>query len=159
LNELAARADQAAFAEAYHHFAQLLTLAIAPSALVLALFSDHILLLWIRDATTTAETASLVRLLAIGAMLNAFMSGPSMLQPALGHTRLIIASSCASVLVYVPAIYFGVSAYGAIAAAYAWVAINACGMVFAVPLMHRNALPREKWRWYVNDVALPAGAA
>ena len=159
LNELAARADQAALGEAYHHFAQLLTLAIAPSALVLALFSDHILLLWIGDATTAAETAPLVTLLAIGGMLNAFMSSPYMLQTALGRTRLIIAFSCGYVLAFVPAVYFGVTAYGAIAAAYAWVAINASGMVFAIPLMHRNALPRETWRWYVNDIALPAGAA
>ena len=159
LTELVARVDQSALAETYHHFAQMLTLAIAPSALVLALFSNHILALWIRDATTSGETAPLVTLLAIGTMLNAFMSTPYMLQSALGRTRLIIALYCAYIVVFVPAVYFGVSAYGAIAAAYAWVAINASGIVLGVPLLHRNALPRENRRWYVNDVALPAGAA
>jgi len=115
--------------------------------------------LWIRDATTSSETAPLLSLLAIGAMLNAFMSTPYMLQSAFGRTRLIIALNCAYIVVFVPAIYFGVSAYGAIAAAYAWLAINAGGIVLAAPLIHRNALPREQWRWYFNDVALPAGAA
>lgn len=159
LNELVARANQAALVEAYHSFAQMLTLAIAPSALVLALFSKHILMLWIQDATTTNETAPLVTLLAIGTMLNAFMTTPQTLQLALGRTRLIIAVNCAFVLVFIPAIYFGVSAYGAIASGYAWVAINASGIVLAIPLMHRYALPREKWRWYFSDVALPVGAA
>jgi O-antigen/teichoic acid export membrane protein len=159
LNELVARGDPAALAETYHRFAQMQTLAIAPGALVLAIFSDHILTLWTQDATTSGETAPLVTLLAIGAMLNAFMSTPHMLQLAYGRTRLIIALNAAYVLVFVPAIYFGVSAYGAIASGYAWIAINASGIIFGVPLMHRNALPREKWRWYVNDVALPSGAA
>jgi O-antigen/teichoic acid export membrane protein len=134
-------------------------LAIAPSALVLALFSKHILMLWIQDATTTSETAPLVTLLAIGTMLNAFMTTPQTLQLALGRTRLIIAVNCAFVLVFIPAIYFGVLAYGAIASGYAWVAINASGIILAIPLMHRYALPREKWRWYFSDVALPVGAA
>jgi len=159
LNELVARADPVALAGAYHHFAQLLTVIIAPSALVLALFSNHILLLWLQDAPTSSATAPLLALLAIGAMLNAFMSTPHMLQLAYGRTRFIIALNTAYVLVFVPAIYLGVSAYGAIASGYAWVAINASGILFAVPLMHRGALPREKWRWYINDVAVPAGAA
>jgi O-antigen/teichoic acid export membrane protein len=159
LNELVARADQAALAETYHRFAQMLTLAIAPCALVLALFSDHILMLWIQDPTTTRETSPLLRLLAIGVLLNAFMSTPHMLQLALGRTRFIIALNSAYVLVFVPAIYFGVSAHGAIASGYAWIAINASGIVLAVPLMHRNMLPHEKWRWYSRDVAVPAGAA
>jgi O-antigen/teichoic acid export membrane protein len=159
LTELVARGDEGVLAESYHRFAQMLTLAIAPGALVLALFSDHILLLWLRDPTTTNETAPLVTLLAIGVMLNAFMSTPQMLQLALGRTRFIIALNSMNVLVFVPAIYVGVSAYGAIASGYAWIAITASGLVLAVPLMHRNMLPHAKWRWYVNDVALPAGAA
>jgi O-antigen/teichoic acid export membrane protein len=116
-------------------------------------------MLWIRDAATTAETATLVTVLAIGVMLNTLMSTPQALQLALGRTRFIIALGTVYVLVFVPVIYIGVSAHGAIAAAYAWIAITASGIVLAVPLMHRNMLPREKWRWYGNDVALPAGAA
>ena len=115
LTELVARGDQGVLAENYHRFAQMLTLAIAPAALVLALFSDHILLLWIQDATTGGETAPLVTLLAVGVMLNAFLSTPHMLQLALGRTRFIIALNSVYVLVFVPAIYVGVSAYGAIA--------------------------------------------
>ena len=112
-NELVARGDEAVLAEAYHRFAQMVTVAIAPAALVLALYSDDILTLWIRDATTTRETAPLVTLLAVGVMLNAFLSTPHMLLLAYGRTRFIIALNCAYVLVFVPAIYFGVSAHGA----------------------------------------------
>jgi O-antigen/teichoic acid export membrane protein len=112
-----------------------------------------------RDATTSGRTAPLVTLLAIGVMLNGFMSTPNMLQLAFGRTKFIVALNGFYVLVFVPVIYFGVSAYGAIAAGYAWIAINASGIVLVGPLMHRNALPEEKWRWYVHDVALPAGAA
>jgi O-antigen/teichoic acid export membrane protein len=159
LNALVARGDATALAQAYHRFSQMLTLAIAPGALVLALFPERILMLWIGDPTTCRETAPLVALLAVGALLNAFMSMPHMLQLALGRTRFIIALNGAYLVVFLPAVYFGVSAYGAIASACAWIAINLCGIVLAVPLMHRNMLPQEMWRWYGSDIALPAAAA
>jgi O-antigen/teichoic acid export membrane protein len=159
LVELVVRADQSALTEAYHRFSQMLAIVSAPSGLILAIFSDNILTLWIQDSTTVNAAAPLVTLLAIGFMLNGFMSAPYNLQLAYGNMRFIIALMCILVLIFVPTIYFGALAYGAVAAGYAWIAINLSCIIFAVPVMHKNLTPREKWRWYTQDVALPVGAA
>lgn len=159
LTELVARGDSVALTEAYHKFSQILTLMIVPAALVLALFSEHLLLLWTRDVATTQAVAPLASLLVIGTMLNGLMHMPYTLQLAHGWTRLTVVANSLAVLVLVPSIYIGVSAYGAIAAAVIWTALNACYVVLTVPAMHRKLLSAEMWRWYGHDVFGPASAA
>jgi hypothetical protein len=63
------------------------------------------------------------------------------------------------VLLLVPAIVWVVPRFGAVGAAWVWVALNTGYVLFLVQLMHHRVLPREKWRWYARDTALPAGAA
>ncbi len=159
LSELVARGDRPALSEAYHRFSQMVTLAIVPSALILALFPENLLMLWIQDAETVGAVAPLVTPLAIGFMLNGFMNTPYNLLLAHGRTKFIIKLYGVLVLLFLPAVYWGVSRYGAVAAAYAWVAINASCFIFAAPLVHKNLMPQGKWRWYRQDVALPAAAA
>ena len=159
LTELVVRGDRIALAEAYHKFSQLLTLMIVPAALVLSLFSEHILLLWTRDVATTRAVAPLVSFLVIGSMLNGLMHTPYTLQLAHGWTRLTVVTNGIAVLVLVPSIYIGVSAYGALAAAIIWIVLNAGYVALAVPAMHRKLLPAEMGRWYGQDVFGPAFAA
>lgn len=155
LTELVTNGDTRELVRSYHNFSQMLTLSLVPAALVLSLFSDHILLLWTRDASITAAVAPLVSLLAIGTMLNGLMHIPYTLQLAHGWTRLTVWVNTVSLLVLVPAIYFGVSKYGAEAAAVAWTLLNAGYLIVGLPLMHRRLLPAEKWRWYGQDVLAP----
>ena len=60
---------------------------------------------------------------------------------------------------FVPAIYFGSAAFGAMAAALAWVAMTAIGVTLAVPLVAALLRPAEAWRWLGRDIALPLAAA
>ena len=155
LAELVARGETVALAETYHKFSQLLTLMVVPAALVLSFFSDHALLLWTRNITTTTAVAPLVSLLVIGTMINGLMNTPYALQLAYGKTRYAIWANAISVLALVPAIYVGVSHYGAIAAAVIWILLNLGYMTVALPIMHRSLLPNEKWPWYRRDVLTP----
>ena len=159
LTELVASGDVIELVRSYHNFSQMLTLVLVPAALVLSLFSDHVLLLWTRDASITAAVAPLVSLLAIGTMLNGLMHIPYTLQLAHGWTRLTVWVNTVSVVVLVPAIYVGVSKYGVEAAAVVWILLNAGYVIIALPLMHHRLLPAEKWRWYGQDVLAPACAA
>lgn len=159
MTQLAALGDRSALAEAYHTYSQLLTLMIVPASLVLALFSEHVLLLWTRDATTTRAVAPLASLLVIGSMLNGLMHTPYTLQLAHGWTRLTMVTNAIAVVILVPAIYIAVSAKGASGAAMIWIILNACYIALAVPAMHRRLLPSEMWRWYRNDVGIPATAS
>jgi O-antigen/teichoic acid export membrane protein len=159
LTELVTSGDVMELVRSYHSFSQMLTLSLVPAALVLSLFSDHILLLWTRDASITDAVAPLVSLLAIGTMLNGLMHIPFALQLAHGWTRLTVWVNTVSLLVLVPAIYVGVSKYGVEAAAVAWILLNAGYVIISLPLMHRKLLPAEKWRWYGQDVLAPLCAA
>jgi len=156
LTELVARGEITGLAEAYHKFSQMLTLMVVPTALVLSLFSDEVLLLWTRNVTTTAAVASLVSLLAIGNMLNALTLMPFFLQLAYGWTRFAIVAMSISVLVLVPTTYVGITTYGVIAAPIIWIVFNVVYIVFALPFMYRRLIPAEMWRWYRQDIFVPA---
>lgn len=158
LTQLVALGDRSALAEAYHSYSQLLTLMIVPVSLVLSLFAGHILLLWTRDATTTQAVAPLASLLVIGSMLNGLMHTPYTLQLAHGWTRLTLVTNLIAVLILVPGIYLAVSTKGAPGAAMMWIILNAGYVALAVPAMHRRLLPGEMWRWYREDVGIPATA-
>jgi O-antigen/teichoic acid export membrane protein len=159
LTELVARGETAALTESYHKFSQMVTMIIVPAAIVLSLFSEHVLLLWTRNVVTTSAVGPLVSLLAIGTMFNGLMYTPYTLQLANGWTRLAITVNTVSVLLLVPAIYIGVAAYGATAAAAIWIILNVGYIAVALPLMHRRLLRTEMWRWYGQDVFAPGLAA
>ena len=159
LTELVTSGDARELVRSYHSFSQILTLSLVPAALVLSLFSDHVLLLWTRDTTITSAVAPLVSLLAIGTMLNGLMHIPYALQLAHGWTRLTVWVNSVSLLVLAPAIFWGVSKYGVEAAAVVWIILNAGYVIIGLPLMHRRLLPAEKWRWYGQDVLAPMCAA
>ena len=159
LVELVAQGETAALADSYHKFSQALTLAVVPAAFILALFSRTILLLWTRDQVTTDFAAPLVTLLVIGNTFNALMHNPYSLQLAYGWTRFTVIANTIAVFLLVPAIYLGVSKFGALAAAIIWIFLNVGYIIVAVPLMHRKLLRTEMWRWYVQDISVPAIAA
>jgi len=159
LVELIGRGDTTQLKYTYHRLSQLITIVVVPAALVVSTFSEHFLLLWTRDPTVTAAVHPLVSLLVIGTMLNALVNLPYLLQLAHGRTRLAIGINIVAIMLLVPSLYVGVSHYGAIAAAVAWVVLNTGYVVFGVPLMHRYLLPDEMRRWYWKDVFLPAFGA
>ena len=69
-------------------------------------------------------------------------------------------ASWVAVALLVPAILWLVPLYGALGAAWAWIALTAGYVVVGIPRMHRRLLLTEMRNWYVRDTALPAlGAA
>lgn len=160
LSELVAMRDEAALAQQYHRFAQLLSIGIIPPALVLCLFSGDILLLWTGDTGTAHAVAPLLSVWVIGTALNGLMHVPYAAQLAHGWPRLSAQLNIVAVLLMVPAVLVLVPRHGAIAAAWIWVAINACYLVFGIAAMHRKILVQQKWGWYGHDILSPlAGAA
>jgi hypothetical protein len=63
-----------------------------------------------------------------------------------------------AVILLVPLIIYMTAHYGATGAAIAWLVLNLGMFFFEIPIMHRRLLPKEKWRWYWQDVGLPLGA-
>jgi len=158
LTELVTARDTTQLAATYHGLSQTLTLVLVPITVVMALFPQHVLLLWTHDPVITAAAAPLFSMLLVGNMLNGLYFVPYNLQLANGWTRFSIQVNLIALVVLVPVIYFGVRKVGPVAAAAAWVALNASYIFVALPIMHRHLLPGEQWRWYREDVLGPAAA-
>jgi O-antigen/teichoic acid export membrane protein len=157
--ELVTIGDEAALSALYHQGAQMVTVLTGSAALVLMLFGFRALRLWTGNPALAQKAAPLVAVLALGTMLYTWMFIPYWMQLAHGWTSLTIKFNIVMVSLVVPAILLVVPAFGAIGAAWVWVALNAGCLLFEIPLMHRRLLPAEKWRWYGRDVAAPLAAA
>jgi len=143
----------------YHQSAQLISVMVLPAALVVALFSKELLLLWTRSPVTADNTHLLVSILVLGTACNGLMNIPYALQLAHGWTRLGLVVNIVSVLVLVPLMILLARQYGAVGAASVWLILNAGYVVINPTLVHRRLLPAEKWRWYIEDVGRPLLAA
>lgn len=155
LAEMVVKGDAVSIKRAYHRYAQFLTMTVAPVALVVAAFSDHLLILWTHDLHMSLVVAPIVSVLCIGTLLNALMSVPYFLQLAYGWTRLTILTSLAGVVIYIPLLFLMVPRFGLIGAAWLWVGINMFFIVVVLPIMHDKIMPDELSVWYRQDV-LPA---
>jgi O-antigen/teichoic acid export membrane protein len=153
--ELHARGDTAALADSYHKGAQLVSVFAGSAAIVLIFFAETFLLLWTQNVELAMRVGPLLRLLALGVLLNGLMWIPYQTQLAHGWTDLTIKVNIVAVAVIVPAILWVVPRYGAQGAAWVWVTLNAGYLLIAVHFMYRRIMTMEKWHWYGKDVLKP----
>ena len=157
--ELATREDQAALVSVYHQGAQLVTTLTAPAVMLLSFFAGGVVFMWSGDANLAVNTAPILLPLVLGTFLNGLMWMPYQCQLAHGWTSLAIKTNVVAVIVLIPAIFWVVPHYGAVGAAWIWVALNAGYVLIAIQFMHRMLIPDEKWCWYFADVLLPVVGA
>jgi O-antigen/teichoic acid export membrane protein len=129
------------------------------AAVMLMIFGDIGLSLWINDAALAKRVAPLVSVLALGTLFNGLMHMPYQLQLAHGWTSLTVWINMAAVAVIVPAMLWVIPMYGAIGAAWLWATLNTGYLFFTIYFMHIRLLPSEKWRWYGQDTVIPLVAA
>ena len=157
--ELFSGDDQATLVSVYHQGAQLVTIVTAPAAMLLSFFAGGVIFTWSGDAILAQNTAPILSALVLGTFLNGLMHMPYQLQLAHGWTSLVVKTNVVAVIVLIPAIFWVVPLYGALGAAWIWVALNASYALIAIQFMHRRLIPKEKWRWYFSDVLLPIAGA
>jgi O-antigen/teichoic acid export membrane protein len=153
-----ATGDESEVARVYHRGAQIMTVLLAPLAVVGALFSRQLLMLWTHDAATVSNTHVVLTLLVCGMLLHAFVQAPFYLQWAYGWWRLISAANAVLLLTILPLYVVMARTFAAPGAAVVWVLLN-IAYAGTVPLMHRRFLRGEQRRWIINDVGLPLAGA
>ncbi|NOT13876.1 MAG: oligosaccharide flippase family protein [Methylococcaceae bacterium] len=153
--ELVTKHDSVALIKTYHDSCQLMSAVIVPPALVLAAFAKPVLLLWTGDHTLTNAASPILNLLVMGTLFNGFMNVPYMLQLAHGWTGFAVRTNVVAVAIIIPAILWAVPRYGAIGAAWIWVALNASYVLIGIHFMYYRLIPDQKWRWYRESVARP----
>jgi len=155
LIQLVSLKDHSKLKQFYHMSCQFLAVAILPAAVVIALFSHEILLLWTQNTVTAEKTHLLLSILICGTALNGLMQGPGILYQAFGRTRLSVYVNAISVILIVPLIIIMTTHYGALGGASAWVILNVGYVFIAAQFIFKSTLPTEKKRWYWQDVSLP----
>jgi O-antigen/teichoic acid export membrane protein len=147
--------DQRGLKQLYHTSCQFISVLILPAAVVIALFSYDILLLWTQNPISAERAHLLVTILICGTALNGLMHTPYALQLAFGWTKLSVFKNIIAVILLVPLTIYMAIYYGAVGAAGVWLILNIGYVLLEIPLMHRRILREEKWRWYLQDVAIP----
>jgi O-antigen/teichoic acid export membrane protein len=157
--ELSTTHDDIPLRRVYHQGAQLVTVLAGSAAMVFVMFGYRVLRLWTGNPILAQKVAPLMAVLALGTLFNGLMCIPYLMQLANGWTSLTVKVNTVAVSLLVPAILLSVPVYGAIGAAWVWVAFNTGLLLFEIPLMHRRLLPADMWRWYGHDVAAPLAVA
>jgi O-antigen/teichoic acid export membrane protein len=157
--ELLTQNNEKGLVSAYHQGSQLMTVMVVPATLMLILHGETLLALWTKDILLAKNAAPLVALLALGTTFNALMNLPYMLQLSYGWSTFAAKVNVVAVVILIPVLFWATPRYGAIGAAWIWVAVNASYIFIVIHIMHRYILMKEKWKWYRLDVAYPAAAA
>ena len=143
----------------YHQASQVIAVMVLPAAVAGAFFSSEILILWTSGRELNAEAAVVLSLLLIGNLFHGLAHIPYALQIAHGWTRLSLYINCIGLVLAGPALYWGVTRYGASGAAGCWCGISFLLTLLGVCGMHFRLLPEERNRWFLQDVLAPFTAA
>jgi len=114
--------------------------------------------LWTQDANVAEKAGPLLSLLMLGNLLNCMMWVPYQAQLAYGWTSLAVRVNTVAIVFIVPALLIAVPLYGAVSAAWIWVALNLGYIVVGAQLMFKRILTSEKYNWYLGDVFTPIAA-
>lgn len=139
----------------YHQGAQIISVLLIPATMILVFFGKPLLLLWTGDEFLSENVAPLLRVLALGTMLNGLMHIPYMLILAYAWTRFVVYQNIIAVLLLIPAMLWTTIHYGAIGAAWIWVILNAGYICISIYFLHKHLLVTEKWTWYKKDLGFP----
>lgn len=154
-----ARGDTEGLKHAYHRSCQLMSVAILPVVLIIALFAKDILLIWTGNITIASNTHVLVSVLILGAAFSALLYMPFTIQQAYGYTKYGVYAYLGALIVSIPLIVFFAMTYGAVGGALVWTSINGILFLVTIPFTHKKFLRGENRRWYVEDVGRPLLAA
>lgn len=159
ITQLVSLNEQDGLKQLYHKSCQFVSVLVLPVTIVVAMFSYEILLIWTQNPVTAEKCHLLVSILICGTALNGLMTIPYGLQVAHGWTRLTLYVNLTAVILLVPLLIYMTTHFGAIGAASVWVILNGGYVLITIHFMHRRLLPREKWRWYWQDISLPLVAS
>jgi O-antigen/teichoic acid export membrane protein len=97
--------------------------------------------------------------LAAGNLLNGLLMMPYLSQVAYGWTSLALRWNIVAVIIQVLLLVYLTPRYGALGAAWVWLALNAAGFIVVAMVMFRRIFASERRAWLLTDIARPMLAA
>ena len=152
MTRLQAEGQHDQLVDLYRQSTQFVAILAVPVALVLALFSKHVLWAWTGDTKLVMEAAPALSLYAAGYGFLALGAFPYYLQYAKGDLRLHLIGSLFFLVLLIPSIIWSASAYGITGAGWAWLISNATYFFLWPPLTHYRFIPSLHWKWLTRDI-------
>lgn len=112
-------------------------------------FGESILLMWVNFDAAAGAWLSLA-LLAVGFWFSAAVSNAYNISVACRQPGPMLKISVLSAIIYVPALYFLILAYGIEGAAIAWLLLNMGYVLVIIPIVHRYIIHIPIKTWFVN---------
>jgi O-antigen/teichoic acid export membrane protein len=151
--------DEASLAHLYHLASQSAAVLIVPVILLAALFPAEVILGWSGNRQLAQSLVVILPLVVAGTGANALYWLPYHAQLALGWTRMMARYNSVMALVVTSALLLLAPRYGTIAGAMLWLLLNVSYLALLVPVLHRNFLPHQLWRWYRGTLLYPVLSA
>ena len=157
VTELFFKGNIIALNRTFHLGAQTGAALIGCVSIVLIVFAEVFLMLWIQDRELTVQLAPLVQVLALGNLFSGITRYLGQMAYAHGMTRLVLYFNVAAIFVIIPGVIVITPLYGALGAAWIWVTYTGSILFIGCPFIFRNILTKEMWRWYLTDTFIPLG--
>jgi O-antigen/teichoic acid export membrane protein len=151
--------DRIGLTRLYHRTCELVSVAIIPAGLTIALFAGDCIFAWTGSAITAQRAGLVAALLLCGQLMQAITVVPYYLALANGNIKLNLQIGVASVILITPLLIFLIMKYGFLGAGFSWLIMNLCTLPFYMYFLHRRFLPDELSKWCLRDVGLPLLAA
>jgi O-antigen/teichoic acid export membrane protein len=151
--------DEAGLRSSFASACALMNALFVPAALLLILFPNEILQLWIRDPETASRAGPLLALLATGTLLNGFMNVPFALQLARGNTAVGVRINLVLCVLMVPAILALTLRFGIVGGAAVSPILNGLYLLAGMPLTYKLCLGSRQWTAFYANLARQQGAA
>jgi O-antigen/teichoic acid export membrane protein len=144
----------------FHIFLKLMSSILAPFSLALILFAMPILILWTQNPILGEKCVHFIPFTIIGTFALVSQIPSFCVILANGHTKLNNIVGICSIFFTIPAYYYGIKHFGAIAAAICWCVTQLIiTIIFNYFVNKKYFVGEAMWRWFLKDVILPAGVA
>ncbi|BCQ56633.1 lipopolysaccharide biosynthesis protein [Burkholderia gladioli] len=137
-----------ALKSSYFLASEIMMIVVIPVALLFASVPDLVFRLWSSSLPMNPDALRILQCYALGNACSAIAGLSFLIQYADGDLSLHIKGNLGFVAILVPAVLVGAIHYGALGAAYTWLAINLVQLCVWVGIVHRRFLPGINGVWY-----------
>ena len=157
MTQCQAKGDTEELIRTYRFASRLVALLVFPLGFTLALFSQDILLLWLRDSLVAERVHMILSLLVIGStLLTSLMMMPYALTLAHADTRVTLRMHMFLLCIQVPAVILSALEFGAVGAAGFWCALFCIYGPLYAWRVNRKYLAASHFEWLWASVLKPA---
>jgi O-antigen/teichoic acid export membrane protein len=159
LTGLVSRGESESLTKIYHRACGLVSVAVFPGALTLAMYAGNFIFAWTGSSLVARKAGTVASLLLAGQIMQAITVVPYYLALAYGNVKLNLQIGIISVLIITPLLIILILKYGMVGGGLSWLVVNLCTLPPYMYFLHRRFLSGELAKWCLCDVGRPLLAA